>query len=70
MIFIRLDPNDPCDHKEAYDLMDISNKNRPWPPGDFRETTQNFYNHCEKLTLTVLDLISYGLNLEVSSDLC
>ena len=64
-IFLRLDPNDPCDHKEAYDLMDIFNEKRPWPSVDFRKIARNFYNRSEKLALTVLDLISFGLNLEV-----
>ena len=64
-----VDPNEPYDFKEAYDIMEPYNDDIPWPAGscsDFHETVKNFYQRCDKLSHAILDLISYGLKLEVS----
>ena len=72
MIIISLDPNEPYDLKEAYDIVEPYNNDLPWPTGgcsDFHETVKNFYQTCEKLTHGILDLISYGLKLKVNSNI-
>lgn len=64
-----VDPNEPNDFKEAYDVMEPYNDDIPWPTGscsDFHKTVKNFYKKCDKLSHAILNLISYGLKLEVS----
>ena len=64
-----VDPNEPYDLKEAYDIMEPYNDDIPWPTGCcsvFHETVKNFYRRCGKLSHAFLDLISHGLKLEVN----
>ena len=67
--YFSVDPNEPYDLKEAFDIVEPYNDDIPWPTGncsDFQPTTKDFFQCCEKLTHGILNLISYGLKLEVS----
>ena len=67
-LFFRVDPSEPTDFKEAFDICELLNDDIPWPDeecSDFKPTVRSFFNTCEKLTHGILDMIAVGLQLEV-----
>ncbi|XP_028407443.1 2-oxoglutarate-dependent dioxygenase htyE-like [Dendronephthya gigantea] len=62
-----VDPDEPYDLKEAFDIVRPYDDDIPWPTGncsDFQEITKDFFQCCEKLSHGILDLIAHGLKLD------
>ncbi|XP_046859378.1 proline hydroxylase buaE-like isoform X1 [Xenia sp. Carnegie-2017] len=63
-----VDPNELYELKEAYHIVEPYNENVSWPMdgsgGEFQEIVKDFYERCENLSHAILQLISYGLNIQ------